>query len=62
MNKKSQVWFAWYPVYLESGRWAWLEKVRRFWNDRYHLQVIHPDDRGEWVGGWRYRTLNSKKP
>lgn len=23
------VWFAWYPVHLEDGQWAWLQRVRR---------------------------------
>ena len=22
-------WFAWHPVLLESGEWAWLERVER---------------------------------
>lgn len=27
MNEDSGVWFAWYPVQLESGEWAWLQNV-----------------------------------
>lgn len=25
--KDGFIWFAWYPVPLEDGRWAWLEKL-----------------------------------
>ena len=27
---KNDVWFAWYPIQLEDGRWIWLQKVKRF--------------------------------
>lgn len=31
-----RLWFAWHPVLLRDGRWAWLEYVWRFrrsWNN-----------------------------
>jgi len=28
--QKGYIWFAWYPVQLDNGRWIWLEKVRVF--------------------------------
>lgn len=39
---KDTRWFAWYPVKLMSGRWCWLERVRRQWHD------------GWGGGGWNY--------
>ncbi len=43
-------WFAWYPVELESGRWAWLQSVL---TRAYSLE----NDRGrvEWAA-WEYTT------
>lgn len=29
MNKGSGTWFAWFPVPLEDGRVAWLERLHR---------------------------------
>lgn len=26
---KHREWFAWYPVWLNEGRWAWWRNVRR---------------------------------
>jgi hypothetical protein len=26
-------WFAWYPVHLDDGRWAWLTRVLRWTGD-----------------------------
>lgn len=39
------VWFAWYPVHLEDGRWAWLEPVS-----------VGPDPTEHGAGGWVYRA------
>ncbi len=25
---RTYIWFAWYPVYLDDGRWVWWEKVK----------------------------------
>jgi len=47
-------WFAWHPVETECGALVWLERVRREWDANRALSCIHPDDRGEYVGGWRY--------
>ena len=32
------LWFAWYPVRVRSGRWYWLEHVKRqcFWAQGYY--------------------------
>lgn len=27
---KNDIWFAWYPIQLEDGRWVWWQKVKRF--------------------------------
>jgi len=33
---KASRWFAWYPVHLEDGRWAWLEFVRyEYWQEDF---------------------------
>lgn len=34
-NKKydHHLWYAWYPVKLLDGRWAWLQYVTRCWID-----------------------------
>lgn len=29
LNNNQSIWFAWYPVMTESGKWAWLENVGR---------------------------------
>ena len=31
-------WFAWYPVQLLDGRWAWLQRIeRRMGYNRFHF-------------------------
>lgn len=40
MNWKWRQWFAWRPVRLQGGRWAWLRHVERQvfeLYDRHHL-------------------------
>jgi hypothetical protein len=34
----ARLWFAWHPVRLRDGRFAWLEKVWR-WREAYHNEV-----------------------
>lgn len=40
--KRTTEWFAWHPVKLKDGRWAWLENVKRttLWTntDGYEIQ------------------------
>lgn len=50
-------WFAWFPVKAEDGSWAWLESVQRRWNAQLYFTFIHPDDPGDYCGGWEYRVL-----
>lgn len=33
-------WFAWYPVKLDCGRWAWFETVRRKFYRRYEYDWL----------------------
>ncbi len=43
-------WFAWYPVQLEHGQWAWLQTVER---------------QSYWVsygGSWRVNKYRQVKP
>jgi hypothetical protein len=44
-----EIWFAWRPVRLLDGRVAWLERVRRCW-DEYAIEFT-PDY------GWTYSVL-----
>lgn len=47
--------FAKWPVETLGGRlvfWMWIE---RKWVDNHHLEIIDPDDLGEYVGDWIYR-------
>jgi hypothetical protein len=56
-------WFAWHPVEVD-GVVVWLETVRREWDEQRGFSVIHPDDRGDYVGGWRYAraTMSTSPP
>lgn len=48
------VWFAWYPVFTEQKKVAWLRKVIRVWNPHADLRCITVYDPGEYVGSWEY--------
>lgn len=57
VDDKDGLWrpcFAWFPVCVKEGL-AWMRVVERRWEEKAHLSVIHPDDRGEWEGAWEYR-------
>lgn len=41
-NGQWRDWFAWRPIRLLDGRWAWLKTVRR---RRVHM---HPDGHVDW--------------
>ncbi len=44
-------YFAWWPVQLDDGRWAWIEKVMRTWWE---------DEATNWAGDdscWKYSQL-----
>ena len=41
----SDLWFAWRPVRLTSGKWAWLRNVHRIRRGTFRL---NPDDRTWW--------------
>ncbi len=38
-------WFAWYPVQLYDGRWAWLQTLRRtkWWNEYNKTRVKYEE-------------------
>lgn len=49
-------WFAWYPIQV-GDELVWLEKIQRRWNPNINLRCIHPEDRGDYHGGWEYRNV-----
>ena len=49
-------WFAWFPVRAEDGTLVWLETVQRRWDAQCYFDIIHPDDPGDYRGGWEYRA------
>lgn len=52
-------WFAWHPVRTLDGRFLWLRRVRRRWNPMFELRALIPEDSGDYVGGWEYRSLDA---
>lgn len=54
-EKQWRPWFAWHPVRTLGGKLVWMKKVERYWNPKVDMWMIHPDDRGEYRGGWEYR-------
>lgn len=45
-GREPNIWFAWHPVHLQDGRWAWLEKVER---EYAGPSIMH--------SGWLYRNI-----
>ena len=47
-DREPRVWFAWHPVHLVDGRWAWLE----------HVEREYAANAGGWKSaGWIYKGL-----
>lgn len=46
-----EIWYAWRPVQLEDGRFAWCEYVRREWWRDPHIFQDKDDSR------WKYYPL-----
>jgi len=44
----SEIWFAWHPVQLNNGKWAWLRNVHRRLRRSYDFQDA--------IAQWEYWT------
>lgn len=54
MRKKWKPWFAWFPVQLVSGEYAWLRTVKRSWNNDLNYWGDFSGHSGT-DGGWEYK-------
>lgn len=42
---KTSQWFAWYPVRLANGQWAWLQKLRcKKWLNEYNRSRVRYEE------------------
>lgn len=48
-------WFAWYPVKLVDGKYAWLKVVKRQWNENLNSWADISGYSG-YDGGWKYEN------